>query len=445
MTGAEERDAVVVGAGPAGLAAAGALAKHGLSVRLIDEQPAAGGQIWRGGGPAAALAAARAPGVDHAAGSAVIDAEAGGPVEVAWLGPEGVRETRARALVIATGAAERPVLFPGATLPGVMGAGAVQAAMKGAGLVPHGPGVVLAGQGPLLLLVLAQIRRMGGSVDAVLDLAPQGVWRRAAPLLPAAGLADAPTLLRGLGLLAGAGRAARHHGVTRLRALGCDAVEEVAFEARGRERRLPCRLLAVHDGVIPATQLPRLLGLPHEWREDQAAFAPRRDANGRAGEAVWIAGDSAGIAGWQAAALSGRLAGLDAAAALGRPVRGRGGLRPRIRSRAPARAFIDAAFPPLPVAAHAHDATVICRCEAVTVGEVRRAVAAGATGPNRVKTFTRCGMGACQGRGCANPLTRLLAAETGRPEAELGALRIRPPLKPVTIADWLGLDPGEAA
>jgi NADPH-dependent 2,4-dienoyl-CoA reductase/sulfur reductase-like enzyme len=444
----EERDAVVVGAGPAGLAAAGALAGRSLSVRLIDEQPAAGGQIWRGGGPSRALAAASAAGVDHAPGATVIDADAGDAVEVAWLGAGGVRETRARALVIATGAMERPVLFPGATLPGVMGVGAVQAALKGAGLVPGGPGVVLAGQGPLLLLALAQVLRAGGSVDAVLDLAPPGALRRAAPLLPRAAISDPVALARGAALLAGGRRVARHRGVGGLRALGEERVEAVAFEAGGVRHELPCRLLAVHDGVIPNVQLARLLGLPHGWRAGQGAFAPRLDPNGRAADAVWVAGDGGGIAGAEAAGLSGRLARLDAARALGRgaPMRGgEGGLRRRIAGGRPARRFLDGLFAPLPVLAHAGDDTLVCRCEAVTLGEIRAAMASGATGPNRVKTFTRCGMGACQGRQCSNPLTRILAAGTGADPDALGALRIRPPLVPVTIADFLGSDHPKAA
>ena len=98
------------------------------------------------------------------------------------------------------------------------------------------------------------------------------------------------------------------------------------------------------------------------------------------------------------------------------------------------------------MSSHADDGTVVCRCEAVTLKEVRRAVAAGATGPNRVKTFTRCGMGACQGRFCSNALTRILAETTGASPAEVGALRIRPPLKPVAIADYLGIPhPAEAS
>ena len=451
MTGAEAVDVVVVGAGPAGLAAADATSARGLSVRLIDEQPAPGGQVWRGAESARRAHGILArPGVRHAAGATIVDAGApGGAVRVAWLGSHadgrGLRETAARALVIATGATERPVLFPGATLPGVMGVGAVQAALKQSGIVPGGPGVVLAGQGPLLLLALAQVLGAGGSVDAVLDLAPPGASRGAARLLPAALVSDAPLLARGAWLLARA-RARRtrwHRGIERLHALGDECVEEVAFRERGRERRLPCRLLAVHDGVVPATQLGRLVGLEHRWIGGQEAFAPVVDAHGRASQGVWVAGDGAGIAGATLAAISGRLAGLDVA----RVLAGAGAeremavLRRRARRRGPARTYLDRLHAPLPVLRHADDGTILCRCEAVSLGEVRRAVAAGAAGPNRVKVFTRCGMGACQGRLCANPLTRVLAAETGAAPEALGTLRIRPPLKPVLIADYLGLDP----
>jgi bacterioferritin-associated ferredoxin len=110
--------------------------------------------------------------------------------------------------------------------------------------------------------------------------------------------------------------------------------------------------------------------------------------------------------------------------------------------RAPARAFVDRLYPPLPVAAFADSDpdTLVCRCEAVTLARIRAAIRDGATGPNRVKTFTRCGMGPCQGRMCGNALTRIVAAETGKSPQEAGALRIRPPLKPTLIADFLGME-----
>lgn len=205
----DSRDVIVVGTGPAGLAAARKAGEAGLSVLLIDEQGAPGGQVWRNaermgarpgllgqGYRGADRAISGLPGtVEHMPGASLLDAAqwetgAGHAVRVTWLGsgPEGrgIRETTARALVVATGAMERPMLFPGAVLPGVMGVGAVQSVLKQSGMVPKGGGVVLAGQGPLLLLTLCQLIELGASVDAVLDLSPKGSLAGAAGLLPAA-------------------------------------------------------------------------------------------------------------------------------------------------------------------------------------------------------------------------------------------------------------------
>ena len=493
MRRTETVDAVIVGAGPAGLAATAALAGHGFTVRLIDEQPAVGGQIWRGAtsGPtgSTALTGAREvrvartaaearglPGVAYAAGATVIDARTGGKtggetgdgaVEVTWLASgrtsgagapaapsRGLHDTRARALVVATGAAERPLLFPGATLPGVMGVGAVQGAMKQSRLVPDGPGVVLAGHGPLLALTLRQIRRLGGRPDAVLDLAPAASSPRArlalAGDLVRAARADPVLLARGIALLSAGRGVPRHADVRALRAHGERAVEGISFESGGERHELPCRLLAVHDGVVPNVQLTRLLGLEHRWHAGQQAFVPVTGETGRAGgRAVWIAGDGGGIAGAPLATSRGRLAGLDVVLALRASTVSPADeasvevhrLRRAIARRLPARRLVDRLYPALPIGRHATPGTIVCRCEAVTLETIERAIAAGAIGANRVKTFTRCGMGACQGRGCSNALTRIVAERLGIEPDVAGALRVRPPLKPTLIGDYLA---GEA-
>ncbi len=474
MTVGDTCDVVVVGAGPAGLAAAQAAAEQGLSVKLIDEQPAAGGQIWRNaarvtqgrgpltksyGGAEQALKALAESGADHAASATVLDvavpATQDAPVRVTWLsampGRRGIRETEARALIVATGAMERPLLFRGATLPGVMGVGAVQSILKQSGTVPGGEGIVLAGQGPLLLLTLTQILDHGGRVGAVLDFGARG--QTAPGLLPA--LASDPRLMaQGAGLLWRARRSGVpwYHGVRALRAIGEDGIQEVAFDAGGRTEHLPCALLAVHDGVIPNTQLTRLMKLDHIWNPAQQAFAPDCTPEGRSSApSVWVAGDGAGIAGVGVARLRGALAGLDVATALGVGAgvakRARS-LTRRIARPAAARAFVDRLYPPLPVTALAGGAdsdVPVCRCEAVSLARIRAAIRDGATGPNRVKTFTRCGMGACQGRMCGNALTRIVAEQTGKAPDDSGALRVRPPLKPTLIADYLETLPPEEA
>lgn len=454
----QQTDIVVVGAGPAGLAAAATAAGLGLSVTLIDEQPALGGQVWRGlerRGPVTAddrtglalMAEARAAGVVPLRGATVFDVGFDGGVDgdaptVAWLAADGVGRVAARALILATGAMERPLPFPGWTLPGVLGVGALQAALKTGGLVPN-DGLVLAGQGPLLLLYLEQLLAAGGRVAAILDTTPPGrSLTEAARLLPAALAADPATLARGSLLMARrlASGIPLHRGLLRMTAEGTDRVTSVRFADAGGEHVLPCAVLAVHDGVIPNTQVTRMLRLDHEWHDAARCFAPVTDAHGRSSRAgVWVAGDGAGIAGAAAAVAAGRLAALDAARAIGRldaagfQARAAAPLKRRAAART-LRRFLDALDPPRDPVAWLADDTVVCRCEEITAGEIRTAIAGGAAGPNRVKTATRCGMGACQGRMCGPVLTQLVARATGRPEALVGALRIRPPLKPVPMA-----------
>ncbi|MFP4361654.1 MAG: FAD-dependent oxidoreductase, partial [Alphaproteobacteria bacterium] len=211
---AEAVDVTVVGAGPAGIAAATRAAEAGLDVLVLDEQPAPGGQVWRAAdrvladadlaalrasyaaaGPA--LAALRHSRVRHRQGATLFDVSPA--LELSWLargddGAHRVETAATRRLVLATGALERPVPFPGWTLPGVMGVGALQTALKSGGLVPAAGAVVLAGQGPLLLLYLAQLEAMGARPAAVLDLGRRTAALTAAARLPAA-FAGAPHLM----------------------------------------------------------------------------------------------------------------------------------------------------------------------------------------------------------------------------------------------------------
>jgi hypothetical protein len=197
----------------------------------------------------------------------------------------------------------------------------------------------------------------------------------------------------------------------------------------------------MHHGVVPNTQAARSLEIPHDWNAEQACFSPRVDAHGRTPVAgVHIAGDGAGIGGAKVAAVSGRLAALDIACDLGtlnpeeRDAKAKPLLREIARERA-VRPFLDAAYPPYGPALTPPDGTVICRCEEVTAGEIRRAAGMGCIGPNQAKAFGRAGMGPCQGRYCGLTVTALLAKENDQTQDDTGYYRIRPPLKPVTLGE----------
>ncbi len=443
----EQTDLAIIGAGPAGLTAARVAARCGVSVVVLDENPAAGGQVWRGGagdGPAAFAAATKA-GAAFRFGATVWDVTDAGVV--AWSDGQHSHRLAAATVLLATGAMERPVAFPGWTLPGVMGVGALQTLLKSGGVVPEG-GWILAGSGPLPLLVLSQLAKVGRRPLAYLDTTPEGSLAIALGCLPGA-VATPDLLTRGIRLLIDRALSGvkLYRKVGAIRAEGRDRLEAVVATVGKSTMRLEASLLAVHEGVLPQTALARLMGVEHRWNPLRRAFEPEVDAHGRVGERMlWIAGDGAGIEGEAAAVVQGEIAGLDIAHTLGRidplihtrrlPVL----LKRRTRLEA-ARRFLDYRYPPPALGKDLEDDVVVCRCERVTAGAIRAAVAEGAQGPNRVKTFTRCGMGLCQGRMCGLLLSEIVAAATGKGMDAVGTLRIRPPLKPVRLAELAELDP----
>lgn len=447
---AETIDLAVVGAGPAGLACALEAERLGLAVALIDDQPAPGGQIWRG---LARAEAAAALGADYLAGRADIAALRASavqyrPATTLWhLDPAGelflvghgrTARLAARRVVLATGAMERPVPIPGWTLPGVMTAGAAQILLKTAALVPAGP-CVLAGQGPLLWLVAVQLARAGAPPALVLETRRAGIAATACAHLPA--LWRGRGLLRqGLALIRAVARAGIPviRGVRGLRAEGAGRLERVLWHGGSHA----AATLLLHEGVIPNVQISLALGLAHEWDEAQLCWRPRLDPFGASSaERIAIAGDGAGIGGWQAARAAGRLAALDAAYRLGRIDRARRdeAAAPLLAERARAlalRPFLDALYRPAPeVLAPPDAATIVCRCEEVTAEAVRAAARLGATGPNQAKAYLRCGMGPCQGRLCGPTVAALIAAERGIPIAAAGTYRPRAPYKPITVGE----------
>lgn len=454
-------DAIVVGAGPAGMAAAIRLARGGASVLLLDEQAAPGGQIYRGveanaGDPrlaailgkdythgASLVAALRVSDTILSLSTSVWQLDADGSV---WVrGPDGIARHRARHLVLATGALERPVPVPGWTLPGVMTVGAMQILLKTGAALPPGR-LVLAGTGPLFYLYAAQALAFG--IDpknlVLLDTAPAMPDPAALLRGPAAIWGEGwRYLAKGLGLMrnlksAGIGWL---RGVTDIAIAGEGRAERVAFRYRGRAGSIAADVVGLHQGVIPHLHAARSLGLAERWDDSQAAFAPVLDAHGRSSlETVHVVGDAAGIAGARAAEHSGRIAALAILDTLGRIApAARADEMARERKACAAhlavRPLLEALYRPPAALAAPNDDTIVCRCESVTAGAVRDAVGGGAPGPNQVKAFLRCGMGPCQGRLCGPTVSAIVAAETGQSMAETGHYRIRPPLKPLTLGE----------
>jgi thioredoxin reductase len=449
-------DVVVIGAGPAGMTAAALAAEHGANVLLLDDQTGPGGQIYRsieqtGARQEAVLGKdylagreiarrCRASGAKYQHGTIVWQVT--DDLEIAFSGPGGSHLVKAGIIILATGAIERPFPVPGWTLPGVMTAGAAQTLLKSSSLAAEG--AVFAGTGPLLYLVVAQYLRAGVSVAAVLDTTVSRPLVRAGRQLPAA-LLRVDLLLKGQSWI----REIRRSGtpiirnVTGIRIEGDEAVDTIHYETAGGDRdRIAASNVFLHQGIVPNVNLSMSIGLAHSWSEAQMCWQPVTDPWGASSvDGIFVAGDGAAINGAISAAAGGELAALQALTRLGHisaDQRDAMAKRPRqvLHRESRIRPFLDAWFRPADRFRIPSDpSTVICRCEEIRLSEISETIGMGLAGPNQLKSYTRAGMGPCQGRFCGLTVQELIAKQSGRQPYEVGYYRLRPPIKPVRLEE----------
>jgi NADPH-dependent 2,4-dienoyl-CoA reductase/sulfur reductase-like enzyme len=417
-----EFQVVVVGAGPAGLAAACAAAESGARAAVVDDTPWLGGQIWRGqlpGATACMPASSRSP-IPQArqwferfrrSGAALLDQTS----VIALPKPglllaehhDGPRQIRWQRLVLATGARELFLPFPGWTLPGVMGPGGMQALVKN-GWPTAGQRVLVAGSGPLLLAVADGLKKHGAKVISIAEQAP---WSRIMNFStrlarhPAKLWQAAQLKLRLTGV-------AYRCGVWPLRAEGDEQVRSVTLTDGRRTRTETCDLLACGFGLAPNVELPLALGC--ELNEEGCVRVDADQATSVAG--VYCAGEPTGIGGADCALIEGQIAGYAAAS-------NRAGADALFAQRASWHRFRSALAAAFALRSElkslAADETIVCRCEDVTLGRVRQF-----NGWRDAKLQTRCGMGACQGRICGAATKFILGWGMGS---------VRPPVLPARV------------
>lgn len=454
---------VIVGAGPAGASTALALARCGVASILLDDNPQAGGQIFRprGDGSAPLLGHdARGPAlrdmlrqhttlIDHRRGHEVVALYPGPKL---WVNaPNGAYELVAAQLVLATGAVEVSVPVSGWTLPGVYTLGGLQILAKASAVAPSGK-TVLAGAGPLLYLVAAQLVSAGVQVTDVIDAA-------AFPSVSQiAGMARVPGLfLRGVGFEL----ALRRHGVAIHRrsavveVIGDGAVREVVVaplgddwtpRAEGRIR-LRAEVVGMSFGLRPNTELTQLAGCEHDYDAAAGGWRVKRDAGYATSVAnIHAVGDGAGIGGVDTALAEGAILGQELAKRLGKTNAVLDAEAKEARRQIPwlaafRRALVEWSGLRAGIFRIASAETIVCRCEDVRVADLDQALAAGIALPRGLKLRTRAGMGLCQGRTCSPAIQQRIADKAGLPIAEVPMPTVRVPLRPVPVSALATLAP----
>ena len=449
-------DIAVIGSGPAGMAAATCAADHGASVVLLDEQQTPGGQIYRAV-TAVTEAQSKILGKDYLDGRVLTDRLAQSSVQliagatvwsidnnaiVTYSQQQSAYRLQAKTVIIATGALERPYPIPGWTLPGVMTVGAAQILLKTSNLVPQKP--ILAGTGPLLYTVANQFIKAGVDITAIVDTVSPAHYIKAAKHFPAF---TPGYIATGLSYLKNIKTANIPHykNCRALKVTGANTATGIEFQHNGKHLTFATHTVLLHQGVIPNTQLSRSLRLDHYWHPLQRCFHPTVDDWGKtSNNSIKIAGDGAGIGGAIIAEQQGTITALGALADLEIITLKTSTTLATTAKRAARkltrlRTFLDTLYaPPSECFAPAND-TIICRCEEVTAGDIREYAQLGCVGPNQTKSFGRCGMGPCQGRYCGNTVTEILAAQHNLTHDEVGAYRIRTPVKPVTLQELASL------
>jgi NADPH-dependent 2,4-dienoyl-CoA reductase/sulfur reductase-like enzyme len=462
-----EVELLIVGGGPAGLTAALEAAEAGAEVVLIDEYSTLGGQFYKQVPDAFRVKKLKAEGEQYVEGIELIERVRNSKIEflpntLVWsIFPDRTlglyrdghsQEVRARKLILAPGAQEVPVPFPGWTLPGVMMGGAAQSLLVRQRVLP-GRRVVMAGVGPLQLKVASQLFKAGATVLEILEasdhppismenaLRSMGHWGKMRE-----GMRYWMTIKKA--------RIPFRHSHVPVRALGKEQLEAVVVAqvdadwhvVPGTERTLEADTLCLSYGFLPSLQLTRNLGCRLEFQPLAGGWVTWHGADQQTSmEGVYVAGEVGGIGGADVAIEEGLIAGLAAVRDMGKAGTNDHAKKERdARKRlVRARKFAQVAGAMMQLKPGLLDLitddTIICRCESVPAARILEAIGAENDYTLRgVKIQTRAGMGPCQGRMCGYVISRLIARKQGVPLDTIQMDTARVPIKPIPLGALVG-------
>lgn len=455
---------LVVGGGPGGLSAASVIAEHGVDVVVIDERSKLGGQFYKQPPPERDIDDSRIDSQYRAGRKLIARAQDTGvrflndvtlwgafaPDSLVARSDDCDWALRPERLVLATGAHERPVPIPGWTLPGVMTTGAAQTLLRSSQVAP-GERVVLSGNGPLNMQVAAELVRAGVEVVALAEQADLRWWRNlgagagmlaSAPELVAKGFSYRSTLARARVPVMDRASVVEIRGDGQVESAVVARLDARGDPVRGTEREFAADAVCLGYGFIPANEISRALGCDHRYDPNTGTLVAVRTATGRTSiDQVWVVGDAGGINGAYVATALGAVAGADVLADLGatasdRLERSASGLRQTLRRHKRFQDHLRSLYRAEPLTTQlASDRTLVCRCESVTLVELREAFTGGAKSAGAAKRLTRAGMGKCQGRYCSPSVLALATEAAGVPPDEFSGFAPQAPIRPVAIGE----------
>jgi len=454
MSNASVYDVVIIGAGPAGIKSVLSLQELGLKIALIDEASTLGGQIYKNVEKNAKhkelfkeeylkgldfIKKVNFENIDYIHDASVWSISS--KQEIYYSKENTSYKIEAKKIIIATGSMERPCPVKGWTLPGVMGATAAQIILKESSIIKDD--AVFVGTGPLFYYVIAQYLDAGAKIKAIIDTTPIANYLKAFKYLPKA-LLDMGPLLKGLSFFI---KFKKHdvkiyNFIDDISFEGNEELEKVVFTNGSKKVSIDTNIAFVHNGLAPNINLQLQAGCEYEFSKVTRTINITTDEYMQSSvDNIFVVGDGKSIRGVDVAIVEAKIASLKVAESFHKIPNDSFSSEfkmylKELNSYMYLRDFLDTLYlPSTKLLLPSGDDVVVCRCEEVTLKDIKDSLEIDCRGPNSIKSFTRCGMGSCQARFCGLTLLEIISRETKVPIDELKYLRIRSPIKPVRIEE----------